>query len=57
MRQYQGRVRRMRRPGQKPGPARSADGIRQTYYDPAIRAAKAAQAVAARSEGQAGDQS
>lgn len=41
MRQHQGRVRRMRQLGQHPGSGRSTDGIRQTYHDPAIRAARA----------------
>ena len=40
MQQYQTRVRKMRRPGQHHG--RSTDGIRQTYYNPAIRAAREA---------------
>ena len=36
----QTRIRKMRRPGQHTG--RSTDGIRQTYHDPAIRAARVA---------------
>lgn len=37
--QPQTRVRRMRRIGRHHG--QSTDGIRQVYYDPAVRAAKA----------------
>lgn len=37
--QPQTQVRKMKRAGQHHG--RSTDGIRQVYYDPAIRAAKA----------------
>jgi hypothetical protein len=44
MRPYQIRVRTMRRPGRHHG--RKTDGIRQTYYDPAIRAAKAVRVTA-----------
>lgn len=40
MRQYRTRVRKMRQPGRHPG--RSTDGICQTYYHPAIRAARIA---------------
>lgn len=40
MRQYKTRVRKMRQPGRHHG--RSTDGIRQTYHDPDVRAARIA---------------
>ena len=40
MKQYQTRVRRMRRPGRHHG--RKTDGIRQAYYDGDLRAARLA---------------
>ena len=51
MRQYQTRVRKMRQPGQHHG--RSTDGVRQTYYDGDLRAAREA-AERARADAPAG---
>lgn len=57
MRPHQTQVRKMRQPGRHAGAGRSADGIRQTYYDGDIRAAREAARHAAEADNQVSESS